>query len=461
MYNVSKMKKGAKLISTFAVFMMAVFLPVFALASSSSSERYAVTDQMDFSGGSSSSQNYQVFGILTDMNQIVLWPQVNASGGDSGSSGGGIPVQAGTDIESQEILPVDVPVAGVDDILTINVLGKTSIDKLADEINVPLATTGVVLTLAIALISQLFGGIALLSPLGSLWVGFLSLFGFGKKKEGRWGIVYDAEANEPISLAVVQIFSHEYNKLLTTQTTDKEGRFSLLVDPGTYYIKVFKTNYIFPAKSTAEGYHGATFQVKEKQEINYHIPLDPDHKVLIHRIGVVSRIIVFLNIVRIPVLIIGTILSSIALYMDQSGLNIAIICLYLLIWIVEIYKLRKTRPYGLTKDHMTSEFVDNAILRLFNHENKLVSTQVSDGKGRFSFLTNPGEYYMTAIKSDYDMYKSGELDFDKSGKVNIDVPMDKKKPVIRIVPSVYSDFNDSEKTNQIHGENDSIDPSWA
>lgn len=458
MYNKNTMKKGVKLVYILVFFMLAIFLPVLVLANTANSERYNITDQVDYSGGAVSSENYQVFGMLTDMSQVVFWPQVSA---DSEGTSSGIPISAGPITESIELAPIDASTIMVEDVLQVNVLGNLNLADLADKINIPLVTTGLILTIGIALLSQLFGGIALMSPLSSLWASFLAFFGFGKKK-GRWGMVYDAETGIPIAMAVVQIFDQEYNKLLATQTTDKEGRFNFFVDPGKYYIKVIKSNYIFPSISTSDGYHGTPFYIGEKQDIMYKIPLDPIHKVLIHRIDLLSGIIKLLNVVRIPIIIAGTIFASIALYIDRSMLNYAVMCLYFLVWMIELYKLRKARPYGLTKEKATSELVDRAILRLFNDNNKLISTQVSDDHGRFSFLTNPGKYQITAIKTDYDMYKSNELSFSKSGKINLDVPMNKKQPKIKIIPTVYEPSVESPSQEKILPEkDDSMHPSWV
>lgn len=452
-----------KIICFLAVLSFGILLiPSFSLANSANSENYQVIDQGDFGGNVSNSENYQIFGFLTDMGQIVFWPQiVSADDGGGGDTGGesqeGIPITIGAEAEAEKIAPISSGGFELFGKLTGTGLRNTTLGAIAKGLNVPLATTGLVLTLAIALMSQLFGGVAILSLFSNFWAWLLSIFGFGKKKE-NYGMVYDAEAKEPIARAVVQIFESEYNKLLSTQMTDNEGRFLMVVDPGNYYIKVIKSNYKFPSASVSEGYHGASFTVKQKQELLYQIPMDPDHKVLASRINLLSGLVKFFNVIRIPVIILGTILSAVALYQDMTIVNLVVACLYIVIWMVEIYKLRKTKPYGITKDREENKLIDRVIVRLFSEKNKLVSTQVSDTRGRYSFLANPGNYKITAIKTSYEQYEKPSLEFKKSGRVNVDLLMEKKKPKIKIVPTVY----ESKSTNNVGDRvDDNMHPSWV
>jgi hypothetical protein len=444
------------------IFLVGMLLfPSLGYANSTNSENYEIVDQGDFGGNVSNSENYQVFGMLTDMGQVVFWPQVSADdgGGEGGTPGEpeeGIPISLEPISEVENIIPTESEIGMFENIFDINIGNNSVLGTVARELNIPLATAGVALTFFIALVSQLFGGVAILSVMGNAWAWFLSLF--SKKKE-KYGVVYDAEANAPIARAVVQIFESEYEKLLSTQITDIDGRFLLMVDPGKYYIKVVKSNYDFPSKTTSDGYHGASFEVKERQELLYKIPMDPNHKVLVKRVSFLSGLVKFFNAIRLPIVVVGTVFSIIAFYQDQSTINLVIISLYVIVWMIELYKLRKTKPYGITKDKFENNLIDRVILRLFNDKNKLVSTQVSDSHGRYSFLTNPGSYSITAIKASYDQYKKSGIDFKKSGRVNIDIDMEKKKPKIKIVPTVLEpEPVTSENAKKI---DDNMHPTWV
>ena len=55
------------------------------------------------------------------------------------------------------------------------------------------------------------------------------------RKPKSWGIVYDEKTGRPLSNVVARIFEPKYNKLLETQVTDSQGRYSFLLGPAEYY----------------------------------------------------------------------------------------------------------------------------------------------------------------------------------------------------------------------------------
>lgn len=63
-----------------------------------------------------------------------------------------------------------------------------------------------------------------------------------------WGIVYDSQTKIPVQAALIRVFDKESNRLLETKTTDENGRFSLIVKPGKYFIEVQKEGYHFPSR---------------------------------------------------------------------------------------------------------------------------------------------------------------------------------------------------------------------
>ncbi len=89
------------------------------------------------------------------------------------------------------------------------------------------------------------------SPTWYMWVflglqlGMYFLFRlFVKPKKPKgWGIVYDAVNKKPIGSVVIRLFTKEYNKLVSTQTSDSAGRYAFLVGPSEYYITVEKSGY--------------------------------------------------------------------------------------------------------------------------------------------------------------------------------------------------------------------------
>ncbi|MDP3762673.1 MAG: carboxypeptidase-like regulatory domain-containing protein, partial [bacterium] len=63
------------------------------------------------------------------------------------------------------------------------------------------------------------------------------------RKKKPWGKVIDKLTGRPVPLAMVRIYSSEFNKLLDAHLTDIGGRFDALVLPGSYDVLVSKKGY--------------------------------------------------------------------------------------------------------------------------------------------------------------------------------------------------------------------------
>lgn len=79
------------------------------------------------------------------------------------------------------------------------------------------------------------------------------------KKPKSWGIVYDRGDKKPIERVVTRLFSRQFNKLVDTEITDSNGRYSFMVGPNEYYVTFEKLGY---RKATSQG-----IKVKEKNEV--------------------------------------------------------------------------------------------------------------------------------------------------------------------------------------------------
>ncbi len=63
------------------------------------------------------------------------------------------------------------------------------------------------------------------------------------KKPKTWGIVYDRQTKKPIKKVIIKLFSNQYNRLITSQITDNNGRYAFLVGPSQYKIVLEKKGY--------------------------------------------------------------------------------------------------------------------------------------------------------------------------------------------------------------------------
>jgi hypothetical protein len=105
--------------------------------------------------------------------------------------------------------------------------------------------------------------------------------GFWRKGKKTWGVVFESMTGEPVSGAYVLFYSKSGN--LTTDFTDRRGRYFLEPAPDSYEVKVEADNYLFPAKKDLTGVvqfsniyvKGQIILVNEKRKfMRVAIPLD-------------------------------------------------------------------------------------------------------------------------------------------------------------------------------------------
>lgn len=112
-----------------------------------------------------------------------------------------------------------------------------------------------------------------IAPVWYMWiflgVHILAYVGFMRfvkpKKPNGWGLVSEKSSNAPLGNAVVRLFTKQYNKLVSTQVTDKEGRYAFLVGPSEYYVTYEKKGYKqHTTESFQVGEHVDGSVIKEK-----------------------------------------------------------------------------------------------------------------------------------------------------------------------------------------------------
>jgi hypothetical protein len=268
-----------------------------------------------------------------------------------------------------------------------------------------------------------------------LFSSFLEFLGIRKRRR-PWGVVYESLSKKPIAGAVVKIIEADSLRVKETRITDNEGRFGFLVEKGIYNLTVIKNGFFFPSQKInlnakgSDGYYpkvylGGNIKVKEGF-LGLNVPLDMLAEKQIQGRLLFLRFIRFFERIRLPILIIGTILALINFYLFRSVVDFIIILVYLFLWALEIWNLRRIKPYGQVKDKEKKP-LDLVILRFFRAENsKLVVTCISDSHGRFYTLLPEGKYYFTAMKGGYLPYKSEEISVSRvQGAPEIKVTMKK------------------------------------
>jgi len=255
---------------------------------------------------------------------------------------------------------------------------------------------------------------------------------FKRKKRFGWGVIYNSLSKMPIDLAIARLFDQNNGRLIQTRVTDKEGRYIFMSSPGLYRIEVKKRGFIFPSaylKRFKEDfiftdlYHGEAIEVKEKGAvITANIPLDPIEEKPSR--GRLAWQRIFKGI-QFGLAISGIILSGISMLIAPKLLSYIIfggqIALFLLFW--KLARPPKPKGWGIVYDKETKKPLGSSVVRIFETQfNKLLSSQITDSKGRYSFLTGRNIYYVTAEKGGYESVKTNEIDLRQEKKVEMVAP---------------------------------------
>ncbi|MFC1687063.1 carboxypeptidase regulatory-like domain-containing protein [Patescibacteria group bacterium] len=107
-----------------------------------------------------------------------------------------------------------------------------------------------------------------------------------------------------------------------------------------------------------------------------------------------------------PVATTALILTSIGVATTTTTLELTNL-IYLLFrfgyfWLLPISIGKKRKPWGVVFDSTTGRPIKGAVVRVFSKEfNKLRESQITDEQGRFGFLVDVGEYYVTVSRPGY------------------------------------------------------------
>jgi hypothetical protein len=91
-------------------------------------------------------------------------------------------------------------------------------------------------------------------------------------REKDLGQVLDSQTGEPLAGAIIRIFNNE--RQLDVAITDIQGRYSIYLEPGDYYLKVSYAGYVFPTANATNVITNKTgeklfkFDVQESEKLN-------------------------------------------------------------------------------------------------------------------------------------------------------------------------------------------------
>jgi len=243
-----------------------------------------------------------------------------------------------------------------------------------------------------------------------------------RRKRKQWGIVYNAITKVPIDLAIIRLLDAQTNRIIRTFVTDRLGRYYFITQPGKYKLNIIKAGYISPTTllkgdtddgDYADVYHGEVIEVKEEGVITANIPIDP-----VTAEKTPKRIITekWLRKGQKWISILGIIVGIGAAIIVPTALVIGIAIGNILIHIglKRMVSLKAPKSWGVIRDNQ-GQALGSVIARIFDTRfNKLLETQVSDAKGRYSFLVGKNEYYVTYEKVGFVKQEYGPLNLTKA-----------------------------------------------
>ncbi len=313
------------------------------------------------------------------------------------------------------------------------------IKETVDNPVVEQAATQIVAPAAVGVVAV--GTVSLIS-FSNLWA-FLQLLFFqpilliGRRKRKNWGQVYNSLSKMPVDLAIVRLVDAVSGKIIRSRVTDKNGRYIFIADPGKYKIEAFKAGFVSPTKLLVDFksdgrrtdlYHGEVIEVTVKDTtITANIPMDPAGESKTPRRLYVERV---LRHVQILVSWTGLFVTIVALYISPKWYMWVLLGVHIVLFLLfrRLAVMQKAKGWGIVYDEHTKKPLDRAVARLFDsHFNKLVSTEITDRNGRYTFLAADSQFYVTYERPGYEQAKTEDIDLrgQDAAAIALDVALKK------------------------------------
>lgn len=273
-------------------------------------------------------------------------------------------------------------------------------------------TTMILMVLANALGARNSAGFMLIDKIinfSKLLPTKINLFFTGswlRRKRTSWGTILSEESKKPVEKALVELHKEQFSKVVKTAITDSVGRFWFLIsEPGQYFISTQKTGF--------RQFVSQSFSILDinKLPINQKIYLKPveleTNVAMLKLLAFVFTVAKVCDTIRIPALVIGSIISVYNLIVYPGLTTYIILGLYILLWVIEIILFLVPRPFGKVLDGKSGAPLKMAIVRVFKFgQEKPIQTYVTDKIGRYHFLLSPGKYHFKVSKLGYNPWIS-------------------------------------------------------
>ncbi|MBN1585068.1 prepilin-type N-terminal cleavage/methylation domain-containing protein [Candidatus Uhrbacteria bacterium] len=277
---------------------------------------------------------------------------------------------------------------------------------------------------AVANVTVAVGATAGASAAGQYLLFFLTqpVLLFGRRRRRFWGTVYNSLSRLPEDLAIVRIRDFDSGRVVRSEVTDSDGRYSFLMPKGRYRIEVVKGDFSFPSVLTGgktedgpylDVYHGEEIVVGEKGiSVTKNIPIDP-------RSAEVSDATVVRDDrrrrIRSRIALVSPILGMLSLLVKPSVLTVSLAAFQVLVYLFFRRLANPTsqvRNWGTVYEEDTGRPVYLAVVRIFALPyHKLLESKVTDRYGRYNFRVGSNRYYVIVSKDGFLKTETDEIDF--------------------------------------------------
>lgn len=246
-----------------------------------------------------------------------------------------------------------------------------------------------------------------------------------RRKQKKWGVVYNAYTKQPIDLATVRVLRSDTGAVVQSQVTDMYGRYFLILDPGRYRVEVDKSGFasastFVKGKREDAGYTDVYHKgeiisaTADRSELSVNIPLDPvlDDQPTAHIVREYAK-----KTFHYSLSLAGFGISVLSYIISPTPLIGALVLFHVVFFLMFriLSGKRKKGAVGIIRDSEDKGAIKHVVVRIFDTAyNKLIDTAVTDTKGRYAALVGPSRYYVTYDKLGYEKKKSGTIDMSAS-----------------------------------------------
>ncbi|MBI4457882.1 prepilin-type N-terminal cleavage/methylation domain-containing protein [Candidatus Uhrbacteria bacterium] len=380
-----------------------------------------------------------LFTLEKDQGSLLAGPHAITPTGTTGAEGGfggaGVATSAGT-------------VVGIESLPEIfENFAKETADSLARTADDPDIERAAELAVApAATVISVANSAAIAQSVGQasqyfLWFISQPLLLFKRRRRQAWGVAYNALSKLPEDLVIVRLKNAVNGKIVQSAVTDAHGRFAFLAQPGRYRIEIAKAGLVFPSQlmtgKKEDGryldlYHGDEVAVAEGGALlTPNIPLDPSGD------AKPDDAIIKENAKRRfqeSLALASPALGAVSLTVRPSALVAVLFIGQLLAFFFFRRLATKSRPksWGVVYDEASGRPLIKAVVRIFALPyHKLLESQITDRRGRYSFRVGSNMYYLTVTKKGYLKTESDPLDLTavtEPTAIASDLPLRKEGP---------------------------------